>query len=579
MLEDVLSARYPQLLFLLHMQKHRLIISERLQMGNSTWIERVKKQNPALILFVGLVHPVTFLSLEDWLQQHPESTLLVFEEHLEVVQTFLQESEAERLLKHPQIHLRYILEHAELLQALKEAVKEYPAEHVFIELSELYLQRYSVANLSLEVFRRATITSALFNEDVYYHLLCRNLLANFLRMPSCFYADALKSRLQGIPAIVCGAGPSLKHHISLLKQLHTKAVIIAGGSTLAALSSQGVRSHLGLALDPNPEEYERFKANQDFEVPILFGSRVAASIFRTCNGPSGYMRTFSGGFLEQAMEEQLSLTDASLFQGVSQEGLSVTVMCVAAAIRFGCNPIFLSGIDLAYTEGKRYAEGVVQEASVALEELQGKLKTSERLLCRENKRGEKIHTAVKWVMEAAAIEELARLHPSTQVLDCVEGGLGFASLTSLSLHEAARTHLTQEYDIQGYVHQIMQDVPTFKQYAAPLKEFLEVIEASVLRSQTLLTTLLEHLKTHNAEHDPEESSFLTLYGMDLREEMAYQYFLEPLEELITPRLRQEASCSLSEQRYAREVVVLQKKWEHFQKLLEYYLALLATSRI
>jgi hypothetical protein len=578
MLKETLELRYPQLLFLLSTCQASPLSSSHIDASERicNFAQNVKVNRSELILLIGLDDPGYFLSLTEWLKNHPQSHFLVFEEKLEAIAAFLQQPEAQDVLQHPQIHLRYILEHADLIQGLKEAVKEYPAERVWIEVTPSYEKKYCRDELSLTIFRHATIASALFNEDVYYHLLFRNLLSNFNRLHECFYADALKGSFKNIPAIVCGAGPSLSAHIPYLKELGSKALLIGGGSTLAALSSQGVHPHIGLALDPNPEEYDRLKANYDFEVPILFGSRVAASIFRTLNSPLGYMRTFSGGFAEQALEEKMGLDEESFFQGVSQEGLSVTVMCVAVAIRLGCNPIILSGVDLAYTGGKRYADGVVQDASIQLDELHKETKTSERLLLRENRHGDPVYTTVKWIMEAQAIEDFIHLHPEVKVYDSIETGLGFKSCEYRALPELIQQELLQEYDLKGYVHQRISSLPHFREKKEQVALFVQELKASVERSLEIVCTLLKHLERCSLHPNPEESSMLTLYTMDLEEEEAYLYLLEPMQELIVSCLQKEMGM-IRNSSSSPQGALMGQKWRHFEKLLKYYQELFSSS--
>src|SRR5690606_30787893 len=108
-----------------------------------------------------------------------------------------------------------------------------------------------------EILREATLSYSLYQEDKYYHLLFRNLLKNFRYLSKSFQAESLKGCFQGIPAIICGAGPSLTQALPVLSECKEKALLIAGGSTITALSKNGILPHLSLAVDPNPEEYER----------------------------------------------------------------------------------------------------------------------------------------------------------------------------------------------------------------------------------------------------------------------------------------------------------------------------------
>jgi len=559
MVEEVVLQRYPQLLFLLRTMPCKPRDVHKLPPLLSSLIA----QKTDLLLCVGIPSPKEILALTPWLKINPSKEIMIFEEELGVIRAFCDKALSEQVFAHPQIQIKPLLHAKKMSQALLEAVYAYPVERVMLQVLD---SRYDAEELSLLVLRRATITSALFHEDAYYHLLFRNLLPNFQRLPSCFYADLLRGKFQGIPAIVCGAGPSLTADISLLRKLQTKALMIAGGSTLAALSSQGVVPHLGLALDPNPEEYDRLKANQGMQVPMLFGSRVAANIFRTCNGPLGYMRTFSGGFAEQALEERLGLEEESLFQGVSQEGLSVTVMCFATALRLGCSPILLSGIDLAYTDGKRYAQGVVSDPSVILQELGKEQKSAERLIIRKNRHGKDVHTMVKWVMEAAAIEEFATYYPHVTVVDCVKEGLGFLRFPYQDLQEASATYLTQEYDLYGYVHQVLQGLGTLKEKQKTIEIFVEELFTSSKRCLLVAQKAIALLQDLNPEQHPEEDGKLTLCTMDFTEEIAFVYLLEPMEEIATCGIERAMRHAASHD--PREVHL--KKWNHYLKLLQHY---------
>ena len=62
----------------------------------------------------------------------------------------------------------------------------------------------------------------------------------------------LKGQFNGIPAVICGAGPSLEKSFSELKEIQDRAVIIAGGSALAPLSRSHIPIHFAAAVDPDP---------------------------------------------------------------------------------------------------------------------------------------------------------------------------------------------------------------------------------------------------------------------------------------------------------------------------------------
>lgn len=568
---EILEKRYPQLSFLLSFEKSEKKSHLLEEAYDSAFLDKIKSQKIKLLVLLGLGSSEFLEIISSLIKQTSLQDIIVLEEDLSVIKRFTSSPRASSVLDNPQIHLRYLLKGKTLYQALEEIVEEYPAETVHIEaVTSFYKDHEALKELSLFTLRKATIASSLFNEEMYYHLLSRNLLKNFSGLSKSFYADALKGQFNAIPAVVCGAGPSLKKHIQLLQNIGNKALIIGGGSTLAALSSQGVEPHIGLALDPNPEEYERFKANQNLMLPILFSNRVLPEIFCGMNGPKGYMRTFSGGYLEQALEEKLELTLPPLQKGMSEESLSVTVMCLAVAIHLGCNPIFLSGIDLAYTEGKRYAEGVLSDAAIRFDESQKNAKASDCIFRRKNRDGEEVWTNTKWVMESTAIEDLALLYKDQKIIDSVEGGLGFSRLPACSLEEGIEKYLIKEYDIKGLIHRSLQMAPNFDKKEEEIEAFLREIKSSLLRLKACIANLLNAIA---GSQNPEEDSLVTLYTMDSEEEIAFIYFLAPIEEKFSYFISEEFRIT-DDESMDQKKLFLKKKWEHFASLIDHYLVML-----
>lgn len=568
-IEEAMQARYPQLDFLLTMHVGLEVLLEASSKEDiRLFVAQVNQRKPSLIFLIGIELWKHALALEPWLQDHPQTDVLLFEKDLGRIKAFLQEEEVFNVIVHPQVHIHYVLENAEMEQAFKEALQAYPSAYIFTKVHPYYQDEYPEGKLDLMLLRKATRASSLLKEDQYYHLLSRNLLSNFTFLSDCFYADALKGQFQGMPAIICGAGPSLTEHIPLLKQVENKALILAGGSTITALTTQGVNPHLGFVFDPNPEEYHRLKANVNFEVPLLFGLRVLPSVFYANNGLAGYMRTSSGGLVEEALEKKLGLTLDTLHEGLSEEGMSSTIMCVAAAAHFGCSPILLCGIDLAYVEGKRYAEGVVSDPAILLEDLLQKVEVSDTTFKRYNREGQEVYTSTKWIMEAATIEDFAKKHPESHFIDCVTKGLGFPSLPKKSLEEAVEQDLLQEYDLKNYVHLCLTSCPHLSIYKGAIQQFMEELQTSFETSLKLVEDILKILAT---KKNGEEHPLMTVYQMDLEDEKAFQYFLEPLEGKMSYMWQQFLRKSVDQK--TKDKIFMEKKWTTFQKLIQYYLEL------
>jgi hypothetical protein len=387
----------------------------------------------AVIVF-GLRMGAPYFQLKDWLHAKANRKLVFIDENFA---SFIAHSPHVSLLKDPQVFL----------------------ENEF--LPEKYpLHRVEVVGLpekkKLSVLREMTLAHALHVDRMHGYQIFSNFIQNRKRFSKSFYANALRNKFGGVPAIVCGAGPSLQKAIPYLKNISGKALIIAGGSTLAALSSQGVPIHFGVAIDPNLEEYRRLKNSFAFQTPLLYSTRVHPDIFQTCSGPFGYMRSGIGGVAEVWMEEELGLLDPLIGENLSPESISVTTICVAFAQYIGCSTICLSGVDLAYTNRKRYAQGVDGDENICFEEIDAEKSVADRILKRKNREGKTIFTAVRWIMEAAALSHYAKKHPEIHWVNTSDGGLPIQGIPYLDLETI---DFKEEFDLKKKIADLIATSP------------------------------------------------------------------------------------------------------------------------
>ena len=365
------------------------------------------------VLYVyGLGMGAPYFQLKRWLHENKMRKLIFVEENEGHFASFLGSNHAHLLINDPQVHLEWQKEHL---------AEKYPFEQ--IEVVCLGSKKGNAFNrFKLDLLKNTTLSFALHVDRLQGHIPYKNFVKNSSHIPNSFYVNGLKDKFKGFPAIVCGAGPSLEKAIPHLKKLSKNALIIAGGSTLAALSSQGVPIHFGMAIDPNLEEYKRFKNSFAFDTPLIYSTRVHPSIFQTCNGPFGYMRSGIGGPLELWMEEALERTDPLIGDSLPPESIAVTPIATAFAEFLGCNQILFSGVDLAYTNAKRYASGVTINKRLSFSSVDDEKTVSDRILKRKNHEGKTIHTATRWVMESKSLSTFAKKNQHVEFFNtCLEG--------------------------------------------------------------------------------------------------------------------------------------------------------------
>ena len=387
-----------------------------------SWVEKPVVQellddleiDKAEALYVyGLGDGSAYFQVQDWLKGNKDRKLIFLEEEGGVIASFLHLPRALEILSNEQVHLELFSRKEEEIEAL---AARFPVQRLeVVALPRLLNRRFQ--NLRIKLLRKTTLAHALHIDRIHGYQPFQNFVKNVIRLPESFYANRLKGAFANMPAVVCGAGPSLKSSLETLRRLEKKALIIAGGSTLAALSSQGISPHFGMAIDPNLEEYRRLRNSFAFEVPLLYSTRVHPATFQTCNGPFGYMRSGIGGAPELWMEEELGLLDPLLGDFLSPESISVTAICIAWAQFLGCNPILLNGIDMAYTGGQRYAPGVAGDDASGLKTIDKEKSAADRILKRKDRLGKPVYTAVRWLMESASISHFAKMHPEVKFIN------------------------------------------------------------------------------------------------------------------------------------------------------------------
>ena len=407
-----------------------------------SWRESLDLRNVELLYVFGIGDGSAYLHLKEWLHQDPMRRVVFFEEDPAAVASLLEAGTD--LFADRQVDF-------ELLEpdSIERFAQKYPVSRIEV----VAIPSYPIARFRkqrLAILRKTSLASALFVDRLNGCRLFENFVQNVTQFQGGFYANGLHNSFQGMPAIICGAGPSLQSAIPMLKQLEGRAIIIAGGSAIAALTAAGIQPHFGVAVDPNFEEYHRFRNSFFFEGPLILSTRVCPAIFGTCNGPFGYVRSGTGGAAELWLEKELGLTDPLLTECMPEESMSVTTIALAFAAHIGCTTIVLSGMDLAYTGGKRYTPGVCHEKTNGQENNEKK-NAADRIVRRKSKTGKFVDSAIRWVMEAASIAQFAKKHPHIQWINATPGGLSIRGIQEQSLESVALVNMSKRYDIRGKI--------------------------------------------------------------------------------------------------------------------------------
>lgn len=479
--------------------------------------------------FYGLGLAYIYEALTPWLKENPQHHLIFLEDELEVLHHFLYTERATKILQDKQVTIFYF----ENDQSEMEFVKFHQLHSQFINRKiyflalPSYVWRYNERSFILcyRILYDHSLMSLTFNEYLSGQSgFINNFYRNFLSFPECYLGSHLFGKFKGIPAIICGAGPSLEKNVHLLKDLSDRALIFAGGSSLNVLNAYGITPHFGLGIDPNPEQYHRFLTNHSFHLPLFFRARMAHDAFKMVNGPKLYIP----GSIHQLpawFEKKLGIEAPKI-----DEGHNVVNFCTEIAYFMGCNPLIYVGMDLAFTEVKTYAPGISTHP-IWLGSSTPYSHQKKQVILRKGVQGELVKTKWDWILESDWLNHYAKNHPHIQMINATEGGLGFHSVPNRSLSQVADIHLKKSYDLHGLIHLEIQNSPLNIDVSSLLKlmiEFKNSLDQCLLYCKKIYTLQETHLKSEK-KTDPLISPEFALYETLLQEEVAYQHFLNLFE--------------------------------------------------
>jgi hypothetical protein len=173
-------------------------------------------------------------------------------------------------------------------------------------------------------------------------------IENLPRIAELPSIESLADAFAGRPCAIVSPGPSLTKNIDLLPGLADRVLVMTGTHTLSALTRAGVRPDLVMAADPI-DLTRHFEGTEPADV----GALVVAA---TCSSA-----TFAVPVERRFTFASNGPIDDWIFEGFGESaslpsGGSVACSELSLALELGCDPIFFLGQDLAFTEGRYYAE-------------------------------------------------------------------------------------------------------------------------------------------------------------------------------------------------------------------------------
>jgi len=495
------------------------------------WYSQLDLTGVDVLYIYGIGLGYYYDAIDPWLRADPGHTIVFLEDNLHVIAEFFKTQRANRLLEDPQAYLIYLKEGSSMKDLLGEQYWNYAMTKAKVTALKYYAESKEkvLSGIAHEISYSSDLKKALLDEYLSFGgPFFVNYYRNLLHLSKSYFGDKLFGKFTGIPAIICGAGPSLEKNAPLLRQLSQRALIFAGGSSINILNNLGIQPHFCAGIDPNDAQQVRLRSNQAFEVPFFYRQRLNYGAFQMVHGPRLYV-TGSGGYdIAKFFEERLGI-EGNYFE----EGHNVINFATEVAYQMGCNPIIFVGLDLAFTDRKTYSAGVTFDPKVEQRTLDEYANFETVGMLRKDIHGNPIYTLWKWVAEAEWIGSWAESHSECRLINCTEGGIGFPGIPNQTLIEAAEASLEKSYDLQGWINCEVQNssMPevTQERVEAAIKELRESLSRCCEDFKILIDDTDRLINTMSSEQKVlvnAQSGKAALVEYDLAEEPAYSAVLE-----------------------------------------------------
>lgn len=499
----------------------------------NNWFSGVDLSETDVLYVYGVGMGYYYDAAKEWLDEEAGRYLIFIEDDIEVLRLFFSTQKATEILENKQVQVHYFkgfLESEPMMQWLTWFFVLKPVNVSGLlryqkEKGETYDKIRS--KLLHDSVRKSNLAAEFMRFSTGFF---KNFFSNILCLPESYHANRMFGAFTGIPAVICGAGPSLNKNIDILSQLTDKALIFSGGSSLNALNSKGIQPHFGAGIDPNPPQYERLLGNTSLELPFFYRGRMFHDAFRLIHGPRLYNNGTGGYFISEWFEEELGIESVVL-----DEGHNVINFSVELANALGCNPIIFVGMDLSYTGMSQYADGIVKDPRISEREIVHSQGMDHAAFHRDDIYGNPVYTVWKWVTESAWIGDYAYTHPEKTFINATEGGIGFPGVPNAKLFEVANQHLKRKYPLKQRVHSEIQNATMTEVTRERLLELMEEMGESLEACMDLCDDLLGEIgnvrkkveKGKKVEADLQTGKS-SLFEVELTEEVAYRYILSTM---------------------------------------------------
>jgi|GEM_PF-6465155 len=484
------------------------------------WFEVLAPFDKQILFIHGVGLGYFYEVLQEWLHLNPRRYLIFYEDDAALLKLFLETEAATKILSDPQVIVRFFPnpektgwgKFREFFAWLSQAFCSLNTE---ASSSPYYIKHrtYDTNRIRYQWIMNLRFYNYFYEEKVFcYNLVHRNFFRNLPLLSGSCMASHLYEKFQGVPFILCGAGPSLTQDIPLLKTLENKAIILGSATGFNILNRAGVFPNFGLCIDPYDIQESRQLTHFGYETPFFYQLRFHHKATPLIHGPRIYIGNYNFEKFGVWFNRELKLPH---FENV-ELGVSTSNVFAYLAIELGCEPLVYLGMDLSFQNKTRYAEGLARHGTDLVRHAQHDAVDSSKGLVvnAKNNKGEMIETRWNWLEEATQFTELALANSKRTFINATVDGLEIFDIPAKPLEEVAREKMTRSYDILNWIHaEVVQSQDP--------KVSLDQVEAAIDKWKGLVKEALQTLL--DLEKTPFDQQDAALEKFSKKE--IYDYFL------------------------------------------------------
>ncbi len=317
-------------------------------MGAEEEAKSIFKKSEDSANFIHIIYGIGIGFLFKEFADHAQGTVILYEPDLEALRVTLEVVDFKQELSKKNVFVATDLEALEhvfyskyaYLSKVKCHFLTYHREHCFPEIEQLVKE--------LTRFNSILSSNYSFQKKQNYSFI-NNTLDGFEKKIESIPLHLLQDKFKNIPAVIVSAGPSLSKNIEILKQYQDNVLIFCVGTAYKTLAAAGIKPDFLHAI----ERHDSSSQISGFDLSDInyVHEGYTNKTFMDLKKKKAFI-TLSQENVANVWLADLMEMDAQMYETRG----TVSYNALFSAHLLGCNPLILIGQDLAFADGKLYAD-------------------------------------------------------------------------------------------------------------------------------------------------------------------------------------------------------------------------------